>query len=64
VKRHGIENGAPKDGVCCFIRDFRRDTVHPKPGGGGCDQAATIRPPKWEVIVPVVVIVIRTMRLI
>jgi len=41
-----------------------RDTIHPKPGGGGCDQAATIRPPIWEVIVLVVVIIIGTMRLI
>ncbi|MEO9601635.1 hypothetical protein [Parasphingorhabdus sp.] len=41
-----------------------RDTVHPKPGGGGCDQAATIRPPKWEVIVLVVVIVIGAMEAI
>ncbi|NRD88495.1 hypothetical protein C8024_01990 [Sphingopyxis sp. BSNA05] len=64
MKRHGIENGAPKDGVCCFTAISGRDTVHPKPGGGGCDQAATIRPPEWEVIVLVVVIVIGTMPLI
>ena len=39
-----------------FIAISGRDTIHPKPGGGGCDQAATIRPPKWEVVVDVVVI--------
>jgi len=38
-----------------------RDTIHPKPGGGGCDQIATIRPPKWEVVVVVVVISIFAM---